>query len=421
MSAVSTCALYFISGTPAGAGWSLENDGNTNPTVVSGEVSNVGRTGCNVKVCSTRDISVIFTPHLETVKIFSCRNTMMVVDVLDAQGVSTGPLSAKIISMKHGASENAKIGDIVNAAAAPVITESSALHNTNTKTLTIAGIAFGTTAGDVVVYLRCQNHQYHDKAVGLIVKADSVSDTAIGITIEGLNDECDGALYASISVQTVLSLEVKVATIVHTGPKIDSSLNYYAQSSSGNRLMIKGKRFCGPGFAAFVTIGDIPMGGSIVACQESLVVVDIADSSNAKGFVTIALITDNHNPVNDVHIGYMAHALNADPELTATSTPIEKSQPRVEIFGTNLASTDVEIFLEPSQGPALRAKVSSTTVQQHTGTRLSVAIDGLDSASVGGSLMATAVIRGVKSNQVTIANIVSEVITSSSPAPPPPS
>lgn len=333
---------------------------------------------------------------------------MMVVDVLDPQGVGAGPLSAKIMSMKHGASSDTKIGDIVNAAAAPVIIESSALHNTNTKTLTIAGTAFGTTPGDVVVYLRCENHQYHDKAFGLHVTTDTVSDTAIGVTIEGLSDECDGALYASVSVQTVLSLEVKVAAIVHTGPKIHSSLNYYAQSSSGNRLMIKGKRFCGTGFSAFVTVGDIPMGGSIVACQESLVVVDIGDSSSAKGFVTVALIKDNHNPVNDVHVGYMAHALNANPTLTPASTALAKSQPRLEIFGTNLASTDVEIFLEPSQGPALRAKVSSTVIQQHTGTRLSVAIDGLDAANEGGSLMATAVIRGVKSNQVTIANIVAE-------------
>ena len=110
------------------------------------------------------DVSVVPTV---AVKVISCRDSEVVLDIGDTSNLASGDFKAKITV--DGVSSNLiKFGTIVNAASPPVITAATTSIDSTATAFTIAGGSFGATESDVRVYFS------HAQVVGMAQAARAV-------------------------------------------------------------------------------------------------------------------------------------------------------------------------------------------------------------------------------------------------------
>jgi len=241
----------------------------------------------------------------------------------------------------------------------------------------------------------------------ITVNIGSVTDGAMVVVISMLTNDNAGVLDARIVIQGVPSEVSPVALVVAKIPVVaPNPLARFAKSSSGNRIEVTGTHFGTIGgdlsFVFTPALGDV----SVVTCNDSFVVVDVADSSNAAaGDLTLTVSHSDYGASIASKVGLITKDMLSKPEITLSSATVDSHVQSLRIkgnhFGTAIGS--IKVYVTPAGGTAITAYVDSS-LGQFSDTSMTVRLIGLSDLNAG-SLLAVIAVKGIMSSAVQVASV----------------
>jgi len=313
----------------------------------------------------------------------------------------------------------------VAAITTPFVQPSSGLFSSSGGDLAISGSGFGTTAGDIRVYLTTPTGVYLNPAshhvtqaggvvsgtaITTVVKASSpsVSASGFGVTVAGTANDNAGSLWARVSVQGVAAPSCHVGVVNADTPVVLLRGGIkVVQSGSGVRVEISGRKFGSASGDISAVVFTPSLGStSVVSCNDTLVVVDAADSSSAAvGDLKVVVTHSAYGSSGSVKVGVVVADAQATPVVTASTDVLESHMVSLTIGGNQFGTeaTDVRVYVTPAQGTIVLAAVD-TSLGTFTSTGFTVRLTGLTDLNHG-ELKVVVAVKGVKSSLSTVATV----------------
>ena len=393
------CALRVLCSAGSGV-----NGGCGTAGLCSGASVNVAKSapGNRIDIVGSRfgsdpsQLAVAFQP-LGSGKVISCTDSLIVAETSSSASASIGTLSA-VVTSQFGSSPLTAIGSVENAVIDPAITASQAAIGSTASSIVITGNHFGTSYNNIQVYLYSQIGHVETELVG------SPSDTQVTVSFNAVSNAHAGVLQAVVAVQGVKSALTQISTIQATLPSIQHAEENIARFVNGNRIPITGVHFgtaCNKLAVAFTPALSSP---TVVACTDSSLVVDVADTNALAGADLLATVTHTDYPLkpsSQIKVGSITTVPVNIPVITQSAEMILSNANLLTIQGSNFGYSiqNLHVYLIPAQGSIPIATTSSTF-----STSCSIQPSSLNDDHVG-IISAVVAVAGIKSIAVQIATI----------------
>lgn len=211
-----------------------------------------------------------------------------------------------------------------------------------------------------------------------------------------------GSVYAVVSLKGVASNASTIGNFRDASIVLKNSNLAVARNSHGNRIELHGSGFGGDPTQVSVTTTPTLQSQSIHVCQDTLLIIDVADTTAVSGTVLSASVQRSTAlgtiTSNEATIGYLQSALQHKPVLSSSAEQMSQISADVLIKGNyfGAVANNIRVYLTSSMGTSALSQISLVDSKH-------IRVNFKNHTQVAGHILATASVKGVLSNTATIA------------------